>query len=147
MLYRRDQGIAGSLGLLGLRAVVGAAFIVHGWPKIQAPTTWMGPDAPFPGWMQFLAAAAEFGGGIALVLGLLTPLAALGLAVTMGVAIFKVHVPQGHAFVAPPGEHSFELAAAYLSAVVTILLLGPGRFSGDALLFKPKSPAARRPES
>jgi putative oxidoreductase len=146
ILYRNSHGIAGSLGLLVLRAVVGAAFVLHGWPKIQSPFNWMGPDAPFPGWMQLAAAVAEFGGGIAIVLGALTPLAALALAITMGVAIAKVHVPQGHAFVARPGEPSFELAAAFLAAVVAIFLLGPGRISVDALLFGSKSSPAKGQE-
>src|SRR5690242_9622712 len=81
----------GAVGLLLLRLAMGAAFILHGWPKIQNPTGWMGPTADMPGALQALAAVAEFGGGAALVLGLLTPLAALGILCTMATAIYKVH--------------------------------------------------------
>src|SRR5262249_57371293 len=83
LLYPDWHNLPTSIGLLFLRVVVGAAFIFHGWPKIQAPFGWMGPDAPVPGVLQFLAALAEFAGGIALGVGLLSRLAALGIASTM----------------------------------------------------------------
>ena len=132
-------GGAGAVGLLVLRAVVGAAFILHGWPKIQHATDWMnafaGDKAP-PAFLQAAAAVAEFGGGIALILGLLTPLFAFLIACTMGTAIAMAHVPQGHAFVAAtPGQPSFELAAAYLAVALAVLLVGPGELSLDYLLF------------
>ena len=104
-------------------------------------------EAQVPAVAQAAAAVAEFGGGIGLVLGLLTPLWALLLVGTMGVAIQMAHLSQGHAFVATaPGEPSFELAAVYFAINVMFLLVGPGRLSVDALLFGRKStspPVAR----
>ena len=44
-----------SAALLVLRVVVGTAFIIHGWQKIQTPFSWMGPQSPVPGLFQFLA--------------------------------------------------------------------------------------------
>ena len=76
--YCDTVGPVGSVGLVALRLVMGAAFILHGWPKIQHPTAWMGAEASVPAFLQVLAAAAEFGGGMALVAGLLTRLAAPG---------------------------------------------------------------------
>lgn len=143
-LYTDTAGGFRPNALLVLRTVVGAAFVLHGWPKIQSPMNWMGPDAPFPGVLQLLAALAEFAGGICLVLGFLTPLVTLALAITMIVAIGMVHAPQGHPFVSRDGGPSFELAAAYLACVVAILLLGPGRISLDWLLFG-RPAAAKRP--
>jgi putative oxidoreductase len=78
------------VALLLLRLVTAAAFVFHGWYQIQSPGGafgWMGPEAPVPGVLQGLAVLAEFGGGLALILGLLTPLAALGIACTMIVAL------------------------------------------------------------
>lgn len=117
-----------SVGLLLLRLLAGGAFIAHGAGKIAAPFSWMGPDAPVPGVLQALAALAEFGGGIALVIGLLTPLASLGLVITMAVAVV-FHVNKGDGFV-----QGYELAAVYLVISVLLFLAGPGRYSVDALI-------------
>src|SRR5207248_5761329 len=117
--YPRFVSTPGNLGLLALRVVMGAAFVLHGWPKIQNPLGWMGPQAPVPGVLQALAAVAEFGGGLALVVGLLTPVAAFGILCTMVVAIGMVHGPADHPFVpTQPGGPSFELAAVYLAGAL-----------------------------
>ena len=129
------MGRPGSWGLLVLRLVVGAAFLLHGWPKVQNPLAWMGPDAPVPGVLQSLAALAEFGGGMGLILAFLTRLAFQGIGGTMSVALATVHLPHGDPFVGKPGSPSFELPAAYLACAVLLLLVGAGRFSLDALLF------------
>jgi len=114
--------------------VMGTAFLCHGWPKIQNPFGWMGPESPMPAILLALAALAEFGGGIALILGLLTRLASLGIACVMIVAIGTVHLPQGDPFVGQGGP-SWELAAVYLACAILFLLAAPGRFSLDARLF------------
>ena len=95
LFYCDTTGWLGSVGLLVLRLVMGAAFMFHGWPKIQNPLGWMGPDAPVPAILQALAALAEFGGGMALIVGLLTRLACLGIATNMIVALGMVHLPHG----------------------------------------------------
>jgi putative oxidoreductase len=140
LLYRDCPSGASSLALLLIRLVTGAAFILHGLPKIKNPMAWMGPDSPFPGALQGAAAVAEFGGGIALIFGVATPLFALLLAATMGVAIGMVHVPAGDPFVNPGGK-SWELAAVYLVNTLVLLLMGPGRFSMDACLFGGRKPS------
>ena len=122
----------GAVGLLLLRVAMGAAFVLHGWPKVQHAFNWMGPDAPVPGALQALAALSEFGGGIALALGLLTPLAALGIACTMATAVGMVHLHDP--FVGAPGRPSSEPAVVYLAAALMFLLVGPGALSLDALL-------------
>ena len=122
-------------GLLIVRVVFGLGIAQHGWGKIQHPFDWMGPDAPTPGFLQALAALSEFGGGIALILGLLTPLAMFGLAITMIVAATTVHIPAGDPFVARGGGRSYELAAAYLAVSLLALIAGPGKLSLDAQIF------------
>jgi len=117
-----------SFALLVLRLFVGIAFILHGSGKIVNATNWMGPDAPVPGILQALAALAEFGGGIALILGLLTPLATLGMIFTMIGAIY-FHVSKGDAFVG-----GYELAAIYLIAAVVVFFTGPGKISVDSVI-------------
>lgn len=127
----------GAATLLVVRVVMGVAFILHGWPKIQNPMGWMNAmgGEGVPSFLQALAALAEFGGGIALLLGLLTPLAALGIVCQMLGALFMVHFPMGHPFVAATGGPSYELPLVYLALAILLLVRGPGRWSFDALLF------------
>lgn len=127
----------GAVGLLIVRVVAGLAFVQHGWPKFQHAFNWMGPESSMPGILQALAACSEFLGGFALILGLLTPLAAAGIACTMLVAIGLVHLPHGDPFVGQGGR-SYELAAVYLSTMIALLLLGPGSLSLDARLLRKK---------
>lgn len=125
----------GALGLLVLRLVAGAAFIVHGWAKVQAgPGSWMGPDAPVPGVLQALSTAAEFLGGVGWVLGLLTPLASLGLFVNMLFAL-QYHFGRGDPFISLVGGVSYEAALYYWAVALLLLLVGPGRYSIDARIF------------
>jgi putative oxidoreductase len=124
-----------STGLLLVRVVVGAAFVLHGWPKMQNPTGWMaGMDNAPPGALQAVAAVVEFGGGILLAAGLLTRLASLLLAAQMVAALALVHIPKGDPFVAV-GRSSAELASVYLAFSLLIAATGPGAYSLDALIF------------
>src|SRR5687767_14174589 len=91
--------------------------------------------SPPPEVLQAAAALAEFGGGIALIVGFLTPLAAFGLAATMVGALVLSHLPKGHPFVAAGGGPSYELALVYLGVMVALLAIGPGRYSVDARLW------------
>lgn len=130
--YVLPKGV--SVALLLVRLVMGIALVMHGWGKIQTPMSWMGPDAPVPGFLQFLAALSEFGGGIALLLGLLTSVAMLGLFCTMAVAVHMHAVIKGDPFVG-----GYELALVYLILAVMFMLTGPGAFALDVKVFGHKS--------
>ena len=132
-------GVA-SVGLFVLRAIAGLGFMLHGWGKIQSPMSWMGPDAPVPGFLQLLAAVSEFGGGIAIIIGLLTPLALFGMICTMVVAVHFHAVVKGDPFVSmAPGGSSFEPALMYFAVFFALLAVGPGKYSLDAKIFGQKS--------
>ena len=114
--------------------------MLHGWPKIQHPTSWLNAMAPPgqapPAVLQALAAGAEFIGGACWVIGLLTPIASLLIFGTMAFATFLVHVGAGHPFVASDhGKPSAESAAGYLVIALLLMLIGPGRLSIDSLFF------------
>lgn len=130
----------GAFGLLCLRVVAGLALMFHGWNKIQNPMGWMGSDSGVPAVLQACAAVAEFGGGLAFILGLLTPLACLGVLCVMSAAMGMVHFPKGDEFVGPPGK-SYELAAMYFTVALSLLFTGPGKFSLDYLFFKNRASA------
>lgn len=91
-----------------------------------------------------LAAAAAWTqviGAVLLIGGLLTPLAAAGLASTMAVASIEL-IARGERFVDPEG-HSWETAGFYVIANVVVVLVGPGRWSLDVLLSRRMATARR----
>jgi putative oxidoreductase len=133
-----EHAIFADLALLLIRVVAGLAFMLHGWGKIQNPFGWMGPDAFAPGIFQALAALSEFGGGLAWILGLLTPLGSLGIACTMAVAFSFHAVVRGDPFVSMTGGPSFELAAVFFTIALLLIAMGPGRLSLDRKLFGPR---------
>jgi putative oxidoreductase len=129
-------------GLLLLRLIAGSAFVLHGLQKYQSPGgpfAWLPAEHHIPGFMQALAVAAELGGGAAWMLGLLTPVASLGIMCTMVTAITTVHLKNNDPFVAAhPGQPSYELPLVYLGIALTLLVVGPGTISVDALFFGKK---------
>jgi putative oxidoreductase len=139
VFYGDFPGGRGAVGLLILRVAAGLAFVLHGWSKIQHPFSWMGPDASTPGILQALAAVSEFGGGIAWILGALMPLSSLGILCTMVVATHMHAIVRGDPFVGKGA--SYEPALIYLCVALLFLLIGPGRFSVDALLFRQRERA------
>lgn len=126
------------IALLLIRIVVGIAFMFHGYGKIQNPFGWMGPDSTIPGILQALAALSEFGGGLALVIGLLTSLASLGIAFTMIGAVYLHAVVMGDPFVNMTGGGSYELSSVYLVISLFFILAGAGRYSLDRMIFGTK---------
>jgi putative oxidoreductase len=127
-------------GVLALRIPVGIIFAAHGAQKLfgwfggyglEGTGQWMASIGLAPGvLMALLAGAAEFFGGLALVLGLLVRPAAAALAVAMVVAILSVHIVNG-LFVAKNG---YEYALALLAVAVALLVAGAGRGSLDRAL-------------
>jgi putative oxidoreductase len=129
--------------LLILRLVLGAIMIAHGAQKlfvfgiagITAGFTQMG--VPLPAITAPLVSLLEFFGGIAIVIGLLTRLAALGLAIDMLGALLLVHGKNG--FFLPAG-YEFVLALFAMSAVLA--LAGAGRLSVDAMIARRRTSGA-----
>ena len=129
-------------GALALRVPVGIIFAAHGAQKLfgwfggyglEGTGGWMDSIGLSPGVvMAFLAGAAEFFGGIALVLGLLTRPAAFALSIAMLVAIFAVHFQNGLFM----SNNGYEFGLALLAASVSLLFSGAGKASIDNLLAK-----------
>ena len=122
-------------GLLILRIVIGIVFLMHGGQKLfvygfAGVTGAFGQmGIPMPAIAGPLTAIVEFLAGGALVIGLLTRLAAIGLAIDMLGAILFVHIKGG--FFAPTG---FEHAMTLLGANLAIALAGAGYYSIDRVI-------------
>ena len=86
------------LALLVLRIVLGIIMIGHGYPKVfggLSEHVHHVSNLGLPGWLAYCSAAAEFFGGILLLAGLFTRIAALAIFINMMVAIWKVHWKNG----------------------------------------------------
>ncbi|HEX8916517.1 MAG TPA: DoxX family protein [Humisphaera sp.] len=140
-MNERRQGLLTSIGLLVLRVGAGGYLMTHGWGKLV-----MAAEGKFAGFPDPLgigstaslisAAGAEFFCALLVALGLLTRLAAIPVAFTMGVAAFVIH--QGAAWTmsgVAPGVPSREPAMVFLACFVALIFTGPGWFSLDALVY------------
>jgi putative oxidoreductase len=130
--------------LLLARVVLGVVMFAHGSQKLFGLFGGGGLDAAYaffagfgiPAWLATLGMAAEFGGAIALLLGLLGRVAAAGLVVNMLVAIFVVHGRFG-LFMNWTGQQGGEGIEFHLVTIVllsTILVRGAGPMSVDGVL-------------
>ena len=138
----------GQAALLLLRVFLGICFIRHGWPKLRNLRTWA-KGLNTPAWLCFLSAFSMWGAGIALIPGLLTPLAALAIAVSMAYAMV-LEIRSGFPFIAPDpyqipdGDYagpmgvgeppSWEKAAMYVVMCAVLATCGGGLWSLDNLL-------------
>ena len=123
-----------------LRVPVGIILAAHGSQKLfgwfggnglAGTAGWMSSIGIEPGYlMAILAGSAEFFGGLALVLGLLTRPAAVAAAFTMLVAIFSVHISNG-LFMANNG---YEYALTLMVALISLAIQGGGYLSIDKAL-------------
>lgn len=123
------------VALTVLRVIAGTVFLAHGaqmlfsfgFAGIAGAFGQMG--FPMPAILGPVIAFAELAGGIALIAGFLTRLAAPGLALIMLGAVLFVHLRNG--FFLPNG---MEFALAMFGATTALFLMGAGALSVDALL-------------
>src|SRR4051794_28749548 len=127
-------------GLLVLHVFVGLLFAAHGaqklfgWfngPGLDGGTGFMSSLGLEPARFNAVAAALiEFGGGILIALGLVTPIAAAGLIAVMVTAIGTVHLANG--FFNQDGGVEFNVTL--IAALFALTAIGPGDASLDAAL-------------
>ena len=125
-----------------IRLVLGVVFLAHGSQKMlgwfggygfKATMGFFTQTMHIPAAFAFLAIAAEFFGGLGLLLGLLSRVAAFGIAATMLVAIFMVHWPNG-LFMNWSGQQKgegIEYHLLVLAMTVALMIRGAGAFSFD----------------
>lgn len=110
-------------GLLIIRVVVGAIFVHHGWMKLANEAMPLGLMAHigFAPFWAYVITAVELLGGLMLILGVCTRIAAVALAIAMFVALVFVALPsRGFA------GSEFELVLLFTS--LGLALTGAGKF-------------------
>jgi putative oxidoreductase len=120
-------------GLLALRVAVGVIFIVHGWPKItggrgMAAAMAGGEAKPVLVGVFTIQGVVEAGGGVLMILGVLTQLVALAFAVIMigAISLKALRLKTGFTSMQTTGwEFDFVLLAANL----LLFLAGPGEIA------------------
>jgi putative oxidoreductase len=134
-----------SWSTLVIRVVLGIIFFAHGAQKVFG---WFGgsglrntvqylTSTGLPPLIAYLVCFFELLGGIGLILGLLTRLAALAVIVVMVGAIAKVHWQHGFFLnwsLTPGKGHGYEANLAFLAMAVACLIAGGGVLSLDRLL-------------
>lgn len=121
--------------LLLLRIAVACFMLTHGWPKlekvIEGNYQFADPFGIGAKPSLLLSVFAEAICSILILIGLATRLATIPLIINMAVAAFIAH-----------GQDPFakkELALLYLLIYITIAVLGPGKYSVDAMLNRNRS--------
>jgi len=118
-------------GLLPIRIIAGLTFIAHGLPKFFDVSGGYGffESVNLPPELFLPIALLEVGGGLAILLGILTRIASALLIIEMLGAILMVKLPKG--FI---GGYEFELLL--ISICVTLVILGPGKISIENYILK-----------
>jgi putative oxidoreductase len=152
-MIRKLMATNGDVALTVLRLGLGVVFLAHGAQKMLG---WFGgygfsgTMAAFtqalhiPAPLAFLAIAAEFFGGLGLVLGLLGRVAAFGIVTNMVVAVLMIHRHYGF-FMNWFGNQKGEGMEYFILAIalgLAILIKGSGAFSVDRALAGPASAGA-----
>lgn len=129
-----------SIGLLILRIVVGLLMMGHGSQKLfgwfgghgfAGTTGWLKSQGFAPAWFwALLGAGSEFAGGLFFALGLLTPLAAIGIIASMLMVVIRFHWSNG--LWSTQGGYEYPLVLMFIGLVVA--LTGPGAYAIDALI-------------
>lgn len=140
------------VALVVLRVGLGLDFMAHGSQKLFSAFggTGLSGTAGFfdslgahPGMLwAIVGAIVEFGGGIALVVGLFVRLAGIGLAVDMILAIALYNA--GHGFFVAKGSDGWEINYVIALIAVALIVAGPGRFALAAMVRGDGTSALRR---
>lgn len=131
---------------VAIRLGLAVIFIAHGGQKLFG--IWGGPGLQatieafersigVPFYLTLVVVATEFFGGLTVLIGFLTRLAAAGLAIDMAGAIIKVHLMNGFFLnwsITPGKGHGYEFNLALLAMSIALLLSGPGKFALDRML-------------
>jgi putative oxidoreductase len=131
-----DVRLTARYGLAILRVVLGIAMLVHGWSKLSGGVDNVAGffggvlGIPAPGLMAWVVTIVELVGGILLVVGFLSQIAGILIALDMLGAILFAFLLRGAPFI-ENGAITWEKEAVFAAAALCIALAGPGAWSVD----------------
>ena len=124
--------------LLILRIAVGAALMLHGYPKLKGGRVQAGQwmvGMGIPAVTADLVTVLEFFGGLFLIVGLLTPLVGLFFVLEFAAVILMKKTKMHASLISLDGKKpTYEVDLTYLLLTLVFLFLGAGSLSLDALL-------------
>ena len=136
-MLKKSFATDASWALLLVRFPLGLDMFVHGAMKItNIPGTMRYFDGlNVPHFFAWLAIIAEFCGGLGLMLGLLSRIAAFGVGITMLVAIWLRHLPYGYLMnwhgALPFGTEGYEYHTLAIGMALAVMMEGAGAWSVD----------------
>jgi putative oxidoreductase len=141
-----SSGRQSGWGLFLLRIPLGLVMFVAGWKKVfdfgvpMFAKALAGLGVPLPEFFAWAVTLVEVVGGAFIIIGLLSRISALLLAIDMLAAIFLVTIDIG--FLSSSGKSGIELNLLLIGGFLAILLAGPGSISVDRLLEGRRATAA-----
>jgi putative oxidoreductase len=133
------------LALLLMRLALGAIMVAHGYHKVFGGLhqhAQMVASLGLPAWLGYVSAFTEFFGGLLILVGLFTRVAALGVCLDLFVAIWKVHLHNG--LIGSPDRPGYEFALAAFALAFAIIFFGGGPIAIDHILRGGGRGASRR---
>lgn len=134
------------LALLFMRLALGAIMVAHGYHKVFGGLhhhTQMVASLGLPAWLGYISAFTEFLGGLLILVGFFTRIAAVAVFIDLFVAIWKVHLHNGLIGTSDHPGYEFALAAAALAFALTFF--GGGPIAIDHVLRGGGRGASKRP--
>jgi len=130
-----DVKLTARYGLAILRIVLGIAMALHGWAKlsggVDGAAGFFGTlGIPAPGLMAWVVTIVELVGGILLIVGFLTQIVGILIALDMLGVILFAFLLRGTPFI-ENGAITWEKEAVFAAAALCLVLAGPGAWSVD----------------
>ncbi len=151
-MFNRLLATNAGWGMIWVRLPLAISMILHGYPKVAGISGFLNycDNLGIPPAFAVLGAAGEFLGGLGILLGCLSRIAAFGVGCTMVTAAVSRHLIPGYGYLmnwhgaVPFGAEGFEFHTLAIGMALAIMTLGAGTFSVDYLLARSFAPAKTR---
>ena len=123
------------LALLLMRLALGPIMVAHGYHKVFGGLhhhAQVVAGLGLPAWLGYVSSFTEFLGGLLLLAGLFTRVAAFAVFIDLAVALWKVHLHNG--LLGSPDRPGYEFPLAAAALAFGLIFLGGGSIAIDHIL-------------